>query len=928
MHTPVFDTVAPPRLADDPAFGYMSCQPGDLPLEDVWLHADIATLAASVDLRATFCNNGSRPVEATYVFPVPELGSVTSLQIRTGSTVIDGWLMERAEARGTYAAGRVNRDAAAILEQERADVVTIKVGTIAPNERVEVRLTLHARLTYTDGQVFFRFPLVVAPRYIPGARMAVDPVGEGTAEDTDLVPDASRISPPVQSAGRVRLSVSISVATDAYAIDEIGCTLRTYISNAESEQAVRIEALPGQLLDRDLVLRIRTAAHRQPTLSLLTNVDSDGQEGTFALTVLPPAVEVGVTAGRDVVVVVDASASMAGWRLPAARRAAARVIDTLTPADHFTVLAFADGITQPDWVAAGLVEATERNRFRAIEHLFATAAAGNPQLLCALETAAGLLTEPRRPSTLVVITAGQVGNEDQIAAEFRPATAGVRVHAIGIGATVNAGLLGQLAAAGRGQLLLAESDDALDELTSALRRLTGPALLTNLGLAGDGIQLIHNTISPARPPEIFSGASVVITGRFRGSPTGGVVVSGTGADGRPWASRVNLVPVAGRALTQLWARAFLAELQHRYLRCPIEEAAGLERLIVSASLRFGVLTRFTAFVAVGNAATRALGAPRQVIQSVELPADWVEPEPGLSPYAVEYARILGSNRGSAAGRVARQPAPETQSAPMTAARTGSGPTACANAGPVEASAPPVPQVTAKPMSAGYGAAPGAAAPSMPSGTEPRAARQPGGYATHPTWTPAPQPAAPWPAPPRRPADRGGPVATGRGGSRGGRSRGGRYIGAGAAAFAVAFGVTVFGVTTSAQHSAPTASAPTANPSPEFSNGGGGGGAITTDSPSSRSATAVDPRTGARLTVTVTSQGTGSQVSTQVSGIPVGVVVRLVVVGRDGSTHQIDQWAINGTSSARRAATTLRIDEIASAAVEDAAGQVYVSAPLT
>jgi hypothetical protein len=67
VHTPVFDTTAPPRLADQPGFGYMSSQRGNLPLEDVRLHADIAGLAASVDLRATFSNDGVDPIEASRV---------------------------------------------------------------------------------------------------------------------------------------------------------------------------------------------------------------------------------------------------------------------------------------------------------------------------------------------------------------------------------------------------------------------------------------------------------------------------------------------------------------------------------------------------------------------------------------------------------------------------------------------------------------------------------------------------------------------------------------------------------------------------------------------------------------------------------------------------------------------------------------------
>src|SRR5260370_390543 len=99
MRVPVFDDVVAPRSSADPGFGYVVARGGVLPLEEVRLHADLAGLAALVDLRATFYNNSASPLEATYVLPLPELGSVSSLQIRTGTAVIDGWLMERAEAR-------------------------------------------------------------------------------------------------------------------------------------------------------------------------------------------------------------------------------------------------------------------------------------------------------------------------------------------------------------------------------------------------------------------------------------------------------------------------------------------------------------------------------------------------------------------------------------------------------------------------------------------------------------------------------------------------------------------------------------------------------------------------------------------------------------------------------------------------------------
>ena len=83
-----------------------------------------------------------------------------------------------------------------------------------PGDVATVQLTMVGVLPYRDGEVTFRFPLVVAPRYIPGVPLSGPSVGDGTAVDTNDVPDASRISPPVLLPGfpnPVRLSLTIDL---------------------------------------------------------------------------------------------------------------------------------------------------------------------------------------------------------------------------------------------------------------------------------------------------------------------------------------------------------------------------------------------------------------------------------------------------------------------------------------------------------------------------------------------------------------------------------------------------------------------------------------------------------------------------------------------------------------------------------------------
>ena len=50
---------------------------------------------------------------------------------------------------------------------------------------------------------------------------------------------------------------------------------------------------------------------------------------------------------RDVVVLLDRSGSMSGWKMAAARRAAARLIDTLTDRDRFGLILFDNELEEP-----------------------------------------------------------------------------------------------------------------------------------------------------------------------------------------------------------------------------------------------------------------------------------------------------------------------------------------------------------------------------------------------------------------------------------------------------------------------------------------------------------------------------------------------------------------------------------------------------
>jgi Ca-activated chloride channel family protein len=382
-----------------------------------------------------------------------------------------------------------------------------------------------------------------------------------------------------------------------------------------------IEIQPGEKLDRDFILRWRVGG-RELASSLVCVDDADGRAGTWMLTFVPPSTTSMAQKPRDVVFVLDRSGSMEGWKMVAARRACARMIDTLTSRDRFSVIAFDDRIEGIP--GAALADATDRTRFRAVEAIAKIDARGGTELAQPLALATSLLTGyDDRERVIVLVTDGQVGNEDHILRELAPSLKNTRMFTLGIDQAVNAAFLRRLASAGGGLCELVESEDRLDAVMAKVHRRIGVPVATELDLAASGLDLAKATITPKKLPDVYAGAPVVVFGRYGGSAPSDASISISGTSfGDPLKLTIARDPITRGAsgwLAASWARAHIRDLEDRY-------AAGdrsLEGQIVKVSKQFSVLSRFTAFLAIDRSeVVNAGGKLTQAVQPVESPAGW------------------------------------------------------------------------------------------------------------------------------------------------------------------------------------------------------------------------------------------------------------------------------------------------------------------
>lgn len=607
---PIVDCL-PSSLGENAGFGCLRGPAGALPLAAFSADCVVAGPVWRWRLRQTFVNQAHDVIEAVYIFPLPARAAVSAFRLRVAGRLVEGDLRERGAAREAYQQAIAVGKRAALLEEDRPDVFTIQVGNIRPGEHAEVELELSGPVTIEDGVASMRLPLVVAPRYIPGRALG-DDVGLGTAGDTDAVPDASRISPPVLLPGfpnPVRLDISLAIS--GVDLDGLGCSLPTV-----ADGIGRWRVLPGQRLDRDCIVRWPARGAALDLRALLAGSAADGG-CTLAVSIIPPAGLAASPKPRDVVVLLDRSGSMGGWKMVAARRAAARLIDALDVRDRFAALAFDNSVEGHDGVQGGLHPATDRARFAAVSWLARIEARGGTELTGALDRAFALLsgTEDDRERILVLVTDAQIGDEDHLLKRHAAALRRTRVIALGIDQAVNEGLLERLVAPNGGWQACVESEDWLDRVLAVAARMVQPAALADIV-----VETAEGSL-PACTPDPLSDAwysrPLTLWSRLPQAPST-VTVRGVLADGSPWRSEVAVETLAEPALHQAWARGRIRDLEDRYA---VAASTELSAEIVAVSLRERVLSRFTAFVAVDHEVS-STGQPRSVVQAVETPAGW------------------------------------------------------------------------------------------------------------------------------------------------------------------------------------------------------------------------------------------------------------------------------------------------------------------
>jgi len=595
----------------------------DAPLVATHVEIDVAGVVARTRVTQRFVNPGSEWREGVYVFPLPDNAAVDHLDLAFGARRIVGVIRERAQARREYEQAKSEGRKAALVEQERPNLFTTSVAPVGPDEEVVVAIEYQQTLRYDGGTYSLRFPMAITPRYVPGTPAMILPVGTGWSPDTDRVPDASRITPPVvhPAAGKV-LPVTLTLDLDA------GAPLATLESRYHE---VRVIERPGHRYtvelagpvpaDRDFEMAWVPELGRSPSAALFGETY---QGHGYALAMLMPTLpEAGaLRVPREVTFVIDTSGSMAGSPIVQAKAALALALERLGPGDRFNVVEF-NSHARALFAAPMPVDPATLGRARSfVNGLLAN---GGTEMHKALalalqpgEAAPGMIRQ------VVFLTDGAVGNEDELFGLIRERLGDRRLFTVGIGSAPNAHFMRKAAQFGRGtHTNIGDVREVAARMAELFRKLESP-VLTDIVIDWPA----GSEAWPRQLPDLYAGEPIVASARAP-SLDGEVVVRGNFA-GKPWRAVLPLSGSGGHeGVHALWARAKIDALADAQVAGA--DAEEIRAAIVRVALGHHLVSKHTSLVAVDVTPTMPAGTPLQRTAIA-----------GNLPHGTEYEAFFGA----------------------------------------------------------------------------------------------------------------------------------------------------------------------------------------------------------------------------------------------------------------------------------------------
>ncbi|RYD24490.1 MAG: VWA domain-containing protein, partial [Verrucomicrobiaceae bacterium] len=333
--------------------------------------------------------------------------------------------------------------------------------------------------------------------------------------------------------------------------------------------------------------------------------------------------------------VLDVSGSMKGFPMNTAKQLLRNLVKGLRSEDTFNVIRFS---TDSGAMSEEPMAATEANLALAMEFIDRQSPGGGTELCTAVEQALALPGGSDRSRSILLITDGYISTETAAADIVRKNIGQANLFTFGIGTSVNRELLEKVARAGGGEPVVVTSGKEAAPAAARFRELVSSPVLAKVRITAEGVEL--GWLGPDPHPDVFAARPLVITGTWKGEPTGRIVVRGIGGNGAAFEKSIDLAEAAAAtgldhpALPVLWARERVRHLED------LPKSADVVGEITALGMGYSLLTPYTSFLAVDETPREFSEMAQTVKQPLPMPKGVSETAVGGSgPVMVKNASV-------------------------------------------------------------------------------------------------------------------------------------------------------------------------------------------------------------------------------------------------------------------------------------------------
>ncbi len=345
-------------------------------------------------------------------------------------------------------------------------------------------------------------------------------------------------------------------------------------------------------------------------VNLLTHSTS-GDEGYFLAMVAPEYDESNTTVvPKDFACVLDTSGSMAGEKIEQAKKALAYIFQNLNADDRFRLMTFATDVYP---YSSGWTDATRENVSDVSDFIDGIDAGGSTNIDGALQEALGYESGGERPMYVIFLTDGlpTVGERDtaKIIENTNSTNSRVdgRIFCFGVGDDVDYQFIDRLARENGGYTANVAPDEDLEQPLSDLYAKIKSPVMTDLAVEITGARIYD--MLPDELPDLFLGSQLILAGRFNGTGSGDVTLTGK-VGSRDVRYRYPVQFTDERAndfIPRHWATRRVGYLLNQ-IRLYGENEEVVDE-IVDLAKRYGIVTPYTSMLVTEDIPTPMPGGP-------------------------------------------------------------------------------------------------------------------------------------------------------------------------------------------------------------------------------------------------------------------------------------------------------------------------------